>query len=298
MLKITNIEQLARILGVSSEQLRRSARRVHQGYFEFPHNPGNGKASRMINAPAPWLKEVQAKIYIKVLKKIKISPALHGGVAGRSILTNALQHAGKKYLINLDIRKFFPSISFRRVFRLFHVHLGYPSQVARILTELTMHERELPQGAPTSCAIANLVSHFEILPSLLSVFSSVQCNITAYIDDVTVSSDDPQLLKLHVEAMEAIESLGFRVHPIGTKGKNEFSTCGSRQQVNGLVVNRKPNLSKVWVKRTRARIHHYRQVMDAGLPNVKEAQSIKGLISFARTINPRTAEKLNQSFVS
>jgi RNA-directed DNA polymerase len=127
----------------------------HYTTFRIPKRNGG---SREISAPRPALKHVQLWIHTALLSALIPHEASHGFAPGRSIVTNASPHVGAELILKLDLRDFFPSISRRQVQGIFR-RAGYTVPVARLLTSLTTFGGGLPQGAPTSPALANLVAY-------------------------------------------------------------------------------------------------------------------------------------------
>lgn len=147
----------------------------------------NGKPKvRTINASKGRLKSLQKLINERILKNIPLPSVVNGGVRGRSNVTNARVHLGKRYKFKTDIKNFFPSISCQRVFEMF-LSNGFSSKVASILTHLATDKFQLPQGAPTSPSIANLV--FVPVDNKLIEFSNLHgLTYTRFVDDLVFSS--------------------------------------------------------------------------------------------------------------
>ena len=150
---------LARWLEVPEQDLRLwlRGRPVGAEYdyhvFTIPKRRGG---TRQIHAPGDLLKDLQRRIYRRLLSKLPVHPAATGFVRGRSIVDNARPHAGQGVVINLDLQDFFASIKAERVHKAFRA-LGWSRESADILTNICTHEGSLPQGAPTSPALSNLV---------------------------------------------------------------------------------------------------------------------------------------------
>ena len=141
---------------------------------------------RILNPSKGRLKEIQTIIKNSILSKIILPTNIKGGVKGNDNIANARVHLGKKYKFKTDIKKYFPSIKYSRVFGLY-INIGCSPNVASILTHLTTHKFELPQGTPTSTHIANLI----FLPNDLLIIE--YCKIhkvtyTRFVDDLVFSS--------------------------------------------------------------------------------------------------------------
>jgi RNA-directed DNA polymerase len=129
---------VARFLAIELGQLRfltfhrRGAAVVHYRRYEIPKKTGG---VRRISAPKPRLASAQQKVFHDILERLTVEPEAHGFVKARSIVTNALPHVGKRVVANLDLKDFFPTITFRRVKGLF-AKLGYSESVATVLSLL------------------------------------------------------------------------------------------------------------------------------------------------------------------
>ncbi len=224
--------------------------------------------SRLLEIPVPALKRIQRKILDEIVAQIPLHESAHGFRAGRSITTNAAPHCGKPVVLRFDLRDFFPSVSAARVFRVFRT-FGYPETVARLLTGLCTTRlpadiwgarpnpavdgsdhsvwqrfaaRHLPQGAPTSPALANLAA-FRLDRRLAKLAARVGANYTRYADDLTLSGGEDLARKakrfatfVAVIVLEEGFTLNYR--------KTRLMRRGERQQVAGVVVNAHPNVPR------------------------------------------------------
>lgn len=135
------------------------------------------------------LKLVQAMIKDRILNKLELPIFVQGGVKGRDNVTNALFHKGNKYFFLTDIEKFFPSIRHFQIYEML-VSNGFSPTIAGILTKLTTHKKRLPQGTPTSTALANLT--FCVVDAKLSEFCGEHdLTFTRFVDDITISGKHP-----------------------------------------------------------------------------------------------------------
>lgn len=269
---VQTMSQLASVLNTDIPTLRVFGFFRPVSKFNHYHRFGVPKKSgglRVISAPLPRLKEVQRNILDTILSQVPIHGAAHGFVPERSVYTNALPHVGKSLVINMDLKDFFPTLSFKRVKGCF-VHLGYSPKIATILsllcTEadtveaemdgqkwyLAQGERYLPQGAPTSPALTNIVCR-KMDYRLDGLAKSMGCTYTRYADDVTFSTDDASLKvgKLLFMARKIIENEGFVVHPKKTKIMRD----GMRKEVTGVVVNEKTSVDRDTLRDFRALLH-------------------------------------------
>lgn len=263
-------EALAAAMGVSINELRflsydrRTTRINHYQSFLIAKKSGG---TRHISAPMPRLKRLQYWILGNILSAPVLHDAAHGFVPGRSIVSNAAPHVGKSVVINLDLQDFFPTIDYRRIKGLF-AHLGYSEKIATVLALLcseplrdtltldgnTYHvgksTRHLPQGAPTSPAISNLICR-RLDKRLQGAAQALDFTYTRYADDLTFSYNgtaDAPVTALLWRVKSIIADEGFIVHP----EKTRIMRASRRQEVTGIVVNEKLAINKATLKRFRA----------------------------------------------
>ncbi len=174
----------------------------------------------------------------------------------KSIITNAKIHRNKKLVLNIDLENFFGSFHFGRVRGFFNKNNNFllSVEVATVIAQLTCYEGKLPQGAPTSPIITNLIC--EILDQrLLRISKKYKLDYTRYADDLTFSTNDKKFLDLQTEFYELLSSeltrAGFKIN----EKKKRLQLRDSRQVVTGLVVNKKINVNRVFYKETRAMAH-------------------------------------------
>ncbi|MEM9070125.1 MAG: reverse transcriptase family protein, partial [Myxococcota bacterium] len=264
--------ELATAMGISITKLRwltfhrRAAALVHYNRYSVPKKTGG---ERNISAPKADLARAQEWILVKILGGIPLHENAHGFVPGRSVKTNAAPHVGKKVVVNLDLKDFFPSVTFRRVKGLFHKGLGYPEPVAVVLALLcteppraaleldgkvyhvALGDRVLPQGACTSPAITNLLCR-NLDRRLTAMATKLGFAYTRYADDLTFSSDQTKVGKLLHIVREVVEGEGFVVN----EDKTRVMRKGRAQEVTGVTVNAKLGLTRKERRRLRAILHN------------------------------------------
>jgi retron-type reverse transcriptase len=275
----------------------------HYVCFAVPKTSGD---YRVLYAPKRRLKEGQRWIHREILAKAQPLPAAHGFVPGRSIHTNAEPHTRQAIVITLDLEDFFPSITYRRVRGLFQA-IGYGEEVAIALAMLCtvkpaekvrqflggIRHRMLPQGAPTSPAIANLVCR-RLDARLSGLAGKFGGAYTRYADDLTFSGgkDFERTLKRLLPLLRRIVGgEGFRLN----QKKIHFARKGKRQRVTGLVVNTGPSVPRRYRRRLRAILHNARRTgLEAqNLTNhPRFAESLRGRIEFVRSTHPELADRL------
>jgi RNA-directed DNA polymerase len=268
--ELNEAQDLARAMGVTLAELRflaferRVSRISHYRRFAMPKKTGG---ERIISAPMPRLKRAQYWVLDNLLARAPLHPAAHGFVIERSIVSNALPHVGQAVVINLDLKNFFPSIGMPRIKGVFG-QLGYSEQVATILallcTEAPTEEvkvdgetyfvaygsRALPQGAPSSPALTNILCR-RLDARLQACAAKLGFRYTRYADDLTFSADayaGKAAGKLLWRARQIVIDEGFTPHP----EKQHVMRQAQRQIVTGIVVNHKPSLPRETLRRFRA----------------------------------------------
>lgn len=251
MHNIQSFEELAKILGIDSVILKNILYDTpkNEKYYSF-HIPKKSGGLREIVAPNPSLKEVQRKLS-EYLYKYYYQPtkASHGFTKNKNIVTNAIKHANKRIIFNIDIKDFFPSINFFRIRGLFkNKPFYYNHNISTILANICTYNNILPQGAPTSPVISNLIC-FNLDKQLIHEAKVNFCYYTRYADDITFSSTKYKLpVNLINNIKQIIEDNGFQIN----KNKERTEYYWRRQEVTGLTVNVKPNIKRSYVRLIRA----------------------------------------------
>lgn len=290
----------------------------HYHYRIFRKRSGS---MRLIESPKPRLKELQRQILALLLDEIPLHPAVHGFRVGRSIKTFAAPHVGQRVILRMDLQNFFPSISRARVQALFRT-AGYPERVADLLggictnaaprdvwnnppfdvdpvllrdTRSLYREPHLPQGAPTSPALANLCS-YRLDCRLAGLARSAGAEYTRYADDLAFSGGEEfaqsaDRFSTHVAAVVGEE--GFSVNHRKTRIMRE----GVRQQLTGLVVNQRLNIRRLDFDRLKATltncVHFGPEGQNReGHPNFRE--HLEGRLGFVEMVNPEKARRLRK----
>ncbi|MDE9465115.1 retron Ec67 family RNA-directed DNA polymerase/endonuclease [Xenorhabdus bovienii] len=206
----------------------------------------------------------------KVLKikcssaEIKQPSLSHGFERKRSIITNAMMHLGQKYVFNIDLENFFGSFNFGRVrgFFIKNRNFSLVPEIATVIAKIACYNNELPQGSPCSPVITNLITH-SLDIKLAAMAKKNSSTYTRYADDITFStrkSDFPSSIAKNQSSKyvaskklrnEIIRS-GFVIN--NRKTRNQYKD--SRQDVTGLVVNKKPNTKKEYWRLVRAQCDH------------------------------------------
>lgn len=183
---IFNFDHLCLLQGRTNEYLASVINSSANHYREFEIKKRSG-GLRTITAPYPALLEMQYWIYENILKTISINSSAHGFTHKKSILTNANIHKGQKQLLKLDLKDFFPSIKINRIIYIFK-QLGYPTNLAFYLSSICCYEDYIPQGAPTSPILSNIVSR-KLDNRLIKLAKKFDLKYTRYADDLTFSGN-------------------------------------------------------------------------------------------------------------
>jgi len=289
---ILSIRKFASLIGTPAPRLREIAANVKAHYRAFPLV--NKNKVRQITAPDHELKVVQRRIVDNVLGKLTLGDGVHGGVRGRSPKSNAENHLGRPCVVTLDVRDFFPSVSHSRVYRMFRHEHGFGKDVASLLTRLTTFNGQLPQGAPTSTAIANL-----LLASPVDVPLSIEGKrrgvvSSRFVDDMAFSGSNPR--PMINAAGKMLSRRGLSIYRQNAKGqikpKLEIRVRSQPQEITGLNVNRRsgPSVPRKRRDDVRAAIHALRAMRDEEL--APATVSVRGRINHVRRFNPGAAKSL------
>ncbi len=299
-MKLGNVksrEGLAAFLNISLKKLTYIlyVKKVDSFYDCFNIEKATG-GERLIEAPNGILKSVQKTIANKLYiernpEKRKI--ASHGFEKGKSIISNAQMHIGKRYILNMDIKDFFPSIHFGRVKGYFEKNNKYnmPSDIAGMLANLLCYNGRLPQGAPTSPIVANMIA--DILDyRLIKIAKKYKLYYTRYADDLTFSTNDKNFFSkkyVFVNKVEkVVEISGFSIN----KNKTRLTNNNDSQQVTGLVVNNRVAVNYDYYKKIRAMANSYYKtgvfIIDGEIGTVEQLQ---GRLSFINQIEKHNNKK-------
>jgi RNA-directed DNA polymerase len=231
----------------------------HPSYQFFTIEKKKG-GNREIYAPDPELKKIQKQLnyflqayYLAVKPKEVYGFVINPHYLGEycNIVENATHHVGKKHLLNIDLKDFFPGISANRVRAVFRSEIfGFNDQISTALTLLTTFQGKLPIGAPTSPVISNFVCHQ--LDTELTGFCQIHnLTYTRYADDLTFSSNDP-IIPLMIEGI--VNQIRNNHFEINTR-KTRLTANNRKQSVTGITVNEKVNVDRKLLKKIRAMSH-------------------------------------------
>jgi hypothetical protein len=334
---IGSVVELAERLELSDGQLswladvrglERTVERERLRNYRYRTVPRRGAMPRVIEAPKLRLKEVQRWIAQEILSQVPSHAAAHGFVARRSAITHAELHTGQRAVLRLDLKDFFASVPAGRVYAIWRA-LGYPRAVAHVLTGLTTNvvpgvvwqrvseattpdaaqprfhlgrqlaTPHLPQGAPTSPALANLAA-FRLDRRLSGLARATGLRYSRYADDLTFSGG-ARLIRRRAEfeatARAIIRDEGFRLNDL----KAVAQATGGRQMVCGVVVNTRTNVRRSDYDELRAILHNAARSGPASQnrDNVEDFRAhLLGRISWAQSLNPARGRRLRELFAA
>ncbi len=306
--EVADAGALASAMGIGLSELsflcfaRRTSEVSHYQRFQIAKKTGG---VRNISAPMPRMKRAQYWVLGNILEPCPTHEAAHGFRRGRSIVSNAAPHVGKALVVNIDLKDFFPSVTYPRIKGLFRA-LGYSGEVSTLLAlicsepdtdEVSLDgrawfvsrgERKLPQGAPTSPAIANLICR-RLDARMTGATTQLGFAYTRYADDLSFScprTAAANVGKLLWRVRQIVAAEGFTVH----EAKTRVMRLGARHEVTGLVVNSTTTVDRKRLRRFRALLQQLERDGPDGLhwegreDNVVEVAH--GFASFVQMVDP------------
>lgn len=313
---ITDDKQLADFLKIEYKQLRYLVYHRDVVTFDNYHRytiPKKKGGERNIAAPKAILKNAQRKILEDILYKVTASNNTHGFLAEKSVITNAKAHkATPELLLTMDIQDFFPTVTFARVKGMFK-SFGYSAYVASLLAMLCTYcermpievrgitryvktsERILPQGAPTSPMITNILC-LKLDKRLSALASKYNATYTRYADDMSFSfmstpiTDD--MGKFMGMVCGITKDEGFNIK----NEKTRFLRKHNCQCITGIVVNHQQiGVTKKWLKTFRAAIYNLNKLKTTNTPlPADKINEISGMNSWLKSVNPHKYAKIIQ----
>lgn len=309
---------LATALGLTVPRLRwlcfhaEATEKPHYVYFEIAKRSGG---TRLLAAPHRTLAAAQQWVQDTILAKLPLTPQAHGFVPGRSTVTNAKQHLGRSIVVNLDLKDFFPTITFPRVRGLFE-SVGYSPAVATLLALLCTEaprtkaildgrtywvaagDRALPQGACTSPTLSNLVAR-KLDRRLAGASARLGWTYTRYADDLTFSANSDEargkLALLFARVRHIVREEGFAVN----EAKGRVQHRARRQTVTGIVVNDTPTVPREQVRQLRAILHRAKTTGLAAQNRENRpdfAAYVQGKIAYIAMVSPERGAALQRTY--
>jgi RNA-directed DNA polymerase len=328
---VASVDDLAAVLELSDGQLawladvrglERTVTAERLRNYRYAAVPRRSGLPRVIEAPKLRLKEVQRWILREILDHVPVHEAAQGFARGRSVIDHARRHSGQPVVLRLDLADFFASVSAGRVFGIFRT-LGYGDRVAHALTGLTTNvvpqhvwtvvhaaaasaavparfrlgralaTPHLPQGAPTSPALANLAA-FRLDRRLSGLAAALGLRYSRYADDLTFSG--AHLRRRGAGMQELVATIvgeeGFALN----RDKSVLRTRAARQSVCGVVVNAAPNVSRAEYDRLKAILHNAARHGPSGQGVAGRQAELQGRVAWVASLNPARGEKLKRRF--
>ena len=316
-----SVGRLAWLADVRSLECRTDAEKLRNYRYRWVRKADGGL--RLIESPKTLLRSIQRLVLATILDRIPPHPTAHGFVRGRSVMTFAREHLGARFVIRFDLTDFFGSISAARVYGLFRT-AGYPEPVAHALTGIATNVvprdvweaapapeqtssainahfmlgkrlamPHLPQGAPTSPALANLCAH-GLDRRLSGLSESMGLRYTRYADDLAFSGSPTRAAIVRLRELVAViaREEGFAVN----ERKTVVMGSGRRQRIAGIVVNEKLNVDRHAYDVLRATLHNVtRNGLDAQNRSARPRfdEHLAGRASWASALNPNRKRTLD-----
>lgn len=319
--ELTDEAALLAYLGMSPKELIKIWWGRARMYEHFQIAKGPGKI-RLISAPDRRLKMLQQKLAPLLDQLYIVRNPVHGFVPKRSVKSNAEAHGRRRFLVNLDLQDFFPTITEKRVIGLLTA-LKVDLRVAQIVARMCCLDNHLPQGAPTSPVLSNMIC-YRLDSDLLRVAKNARAIYTRYADDISFSSYQPPapLFEgtmpaagrfspelLSPDLRSAVLLNGFAINP----DKAHYADRNSRRIVTGVKINAGLNVDRRYVRHIRAKLHSIETLGLADAQTKYEgkggkgnlAAHLRGKISYLSHIKSQTdpvvrslAHRYNKSFPS
>jgi len=302
--KINSINTLAYILKTEKRKLLMMAKQPRYRTFTIPKKDGG---EREIETPFADLKKVQSYIsrYLQSTYYFEKSSSAYGFIVGvrneqdrRNVVTNAQKHINRQYMVNIDLKDFFHSVTKDRVVRIFsNPPFNFKRDLPEVLANLTTYKDRLPMGTPTSPVLSNFSCRS--LDRSLTNFANLHGWIfTRYADDMTFSSNEPIAAEKYNELQAIIKKEGFKVN----EKKLKFYGPKDVKIITGLVVTDTVTLEPSYIPKLQKEIQHLKSVIhsqnEQGHLSTRWVEQFKrqlrGRINFATFVLPR-GDKKSQS---
>lgn len=247
---IFDTSHFALLVGRENKEIDAMVNVTDSNYYHQVHIPKKSGGIRSLDIPAINLKLIQKWILNNILYNINVSKYANGFCKNRSIITNAKQHLHKECVINMDIKDFFPSISQKQIFRVFYYY-GYTVELSYLFSKLCTYNGYLPQGAPTSPYLSNIVC-LKLDKRLSGLAKKYNADYTRYADDITFSGKYG-IQNIVSIAKTIIEDEGFIVN----ENKTRITYAYQKQEVTGLNVNNEfLSVDKKYLKKFKQELYY------------------------------------------
>lgn len=247
--KYNDISSLCKVLGVSAKALYTASNTIDAHYRTVRIPKGNGEY-RTLHVPDDFLKNIQRQIAAKLFTNEELPQCATAYIINKGILANAMPHVGREIVVKMDIRKFFDHITYPMVKERVFAADKYSESLRILLSILCVYRHAVPQGAPTSPMISNMVlREFDI--EVNEWCTSRDITYTRYCDDMTFSGDfNPDELIPYVK--DKLLEQGFFINP----RKTVILKNGQRKSVTGITVNEKVSVCRKYKKQLRQELYY------------------------------------------
>lgn len=283
---IFDFHHLTLLLGRNSEYLASviNSNTAHYREFQIPKKSGG---SRTILAPYPALMECQNWIYKNILSDVNIHPCAQGFTNKKSIVTNAKVHINQKEFLKIDLENFFPTITINQVINVFK-SLGYTHKVSFYLAAICCYDKNLPQGAPTSPILSNIIS-LNLDNRLFALAQKFNLKYTRYADDLAFSGDEINVK--HIDYIKhIINECGFIINNKKTTlQKNNYKRILTGISISG----DKIKVPKYYKRELKQEVHFIRKfgilnyIRRNKIKNPNYLYSILGKLNFWLSVEPK-----------
>lgn len=275
------------------EKLYTISNRIENNYKVYKIKKRNGKYRTIYN-PNPILKYIQRQILNNILNNKSISKYARAYHKGITLVDNAFPHVNKKIILKLDIKDFFNNVKFNDVYNTCFSIEYFPESIGMLLTYLCTYNDYLPQGAPTSSYISNLVMK-EFDNEIGDWCESNNVSYTRYSDDMTFSGDfNPKIVIIKVRKM--LNKLGLQLND----NKTNVISKSSSQNVTGIVVNEKIQINSKYRSTIRKEVYYISKYgVDSHLERIKNKLSKDKYLNnlYGRILFVLQIDKGNQEFI-
>jgi RNA-directed DNA polymerase len=270
--KLRNRRKLAKLLILPDNYFR--VFRVYK-YNEFSKPKENGDGERHYMSPEAELKKIQRKIY-NLIKRIEIPEWVKSAKQGESYITNCKSHINSKYVLTMDISKFYDSTSKEYIYRLFDNVFQMEPDIASIMTNLLMNGERLPTGGPASQTIV-FWAYKDMFNHMNELAKKYDCIFTLYVDDMTFSSQQPISKTLQNNIIKLLSEYGLTAK----REKSCYYSSGEFKKITGCGINSKGELVLPNAKRKKIidQLKLCKEITD-----IKEIERLNGMLCSARQI--------------
>ena len=279
MTQSISIARIARLLGVERESLLILATKAEHLYRHWRKT--TGRKNRIFSEPAEELKQIQRELTAKVLSTLPISSASYS-VRGRGVILSAAQHQSAPYMYVLDLANCFPATGFRLIQEAL-TRAGLTKDAAELVTKLVTVKRALPQGAPTSSIVLDIVL-YDLDEEFLLLAERYSARYVRYADDLCFSGAR-DLTGLARRARRMVRGRGFSIN----ERKTKLTGPGNRHLVTGIVVTDELNPRPGYIPDLSAELRRAKRD-----PRVRKIKTLRGQTAWVAAVNPARGRQIRK----